>query len=144
MMYLIDRRPGRTPKWRGVTAAKEIIAAGLPFAIGGDNCRDAWFPFGDHDMLDTFRQAVHVFQTDEDLSDFLRTATIAPANIMRLPELGHLGVGLPAKLILVSARNVNTMMCRDQADRVVLDWAVQVTEPLPSHEDLAEALQRPA
>ncbi|HWY82729.1 MAG TPA: cytosine deaminase [Roseiarcus sp.] len=144
MMYLMDRRPGRTPKWRGVTAAKEIIAAGLPFAIGGDNCRDAWFPFGDHDMLDTFRQAVRVFQTDEDLSDFLRTATIAPADIMRLPELGRIGVGLPAKLILMSARNLNTMMCRDQADRIVLDRGVQVTEPLPSHEDLAEALQRPA
>jgi hypothetical protein len=31
----------------------------------------------------------------------------------------------------------------DQADRIVLDRGVQVTEPLPSHEDLAEALRRP-
>ncbi len=89
MMYLLDRRPGRTPKWRGVTAVQEIIAAGVPFAVGGDNCRDAWFPFGDHDMLDTFKQAVRVFQTDEDLAGFLTAATRAPADILRLPKLGR-------------------------------------------------------
>jgi cytosine deaminase len=47
MMYLMDRKKDRTPRWRGVTAAKEILAAGLPLAVGGDNCRDAWFPYGD-------------------------------------------------------------------------------------------------
>jgi cytosine deaminase len=140
MMYLLDRRPGRTPKWRGVTAAKEIIAAGLPFAIGGDNCRDSWFPFGDHDMLDTFKQAVRVFQCDEDLGEFLKAATTAPADILRLPELGRIGVGLPAKLIVFSARSLNVLMCRDQADRIVIDRGVEVTEPLPSHEELAAAL----
>ena len=145
MMYLLDRRPGRTPKWRGVTAAKEILAAGLPFAIGGDNCRDAWFPFGDHDMLDTFKQAVRVFQTDDSLGDFLKAATTTPADIMRFPDLGRIGAGLPAKLIVFSARSLNVLMCRDQADRLVIDRGVEVTEPLPSHEDLWAALsQAPA
>ena len=143
MMYLLDRRPGRTPKWRGVTAVQEILAAGLPFAVGGDNCRDGWFPFGDHDMLDTFKQAVRVFQTDADLGGFLKAATTAPADMMRLPELGRLGVGLPAKLIVLSAKSLNTMMCRDQADRIVLDRGVRVTEALPSHEELADALRKP-
>ncbi len=71
MMYLMDRKPGRTPRWRGVTAANEIRAAGLPLAIGGDNCRDAWFPYGDHDMLDTLKQAIRVFQADEPLTGAL-------------------------------------------------------------------------
>jgi hypothetical protein len=36
-------------------------------------------------------------------------------------------------------------MCRDQADRLVIDRGVEVTEPLPSHEDLWAALsQAPA
>ena len=140
MMYLLDRRAGRTPKWRGVTAVQEILAAGLAFAIGGDNCRDSWFPFGDHDVLDTFKQAVRVFQTDQDLSGFLRAATIAPADILGLPELGRIGVGLPAKMIVLSARSLNSMMCRDQADRIVLDRGVRMTDPLPLHEDLAAAL----
>jgi cytosine deaminase len=140
MMYLLDRRPGRTPKWRGVTAVQEILAADLPFAVGGDNCRDAWFPFGDHDMLDTFKQAVRVFQTDIDLAAFLKAATVTAADILRLPELGRLGPGLPAKFIVLGARSLNTMMCRDQADRIVVDRGARVTDPLPSHEELAEAL----
>ena len=140
MMYLMDRKPGRTPKWRGVTAGQEILAAGLPFAIGGDNCRDAWFPFGDHDVLDTFKQAVRVFQTDAALGEFLKAASATPADIMRLPQLGRIAVGSPAKLIVPAARSLNVMMCRDQADRIVLDRGVPVTEPLPSHEELAAAL----
>jgi len=68
IIYLMDRKPGQTPRRRGVTAAKEIISSGLPLAVGGDNCRDAWFPYGDHDMLDTLKQAIRVFQTDEPLT----------------------------------------------------------------------------
>lgn len=37
MMYLQHRKPGRTPRWRGVTTAQQILAAGIPIAIGGDN-----------------------------------------------------------------------------------------------------------
>ena len=144
MMYLLDRRVGRTPKWRGVTAAQEILASGLLFAIGGDNCRDSWFPFGDHDMLDTFKQAVRVYQTDVDLAYFLKAATVAPADILGLPELGRIGVGLPAKLIALTAKSLNTLMCRDQADRIVIDRGVRVAEPLPLHEELAEALAEAA
>ena len=143
MMYLLDRRPGRTPKWRGVTAAQEILAAGLSFAVGGDNCRDAWFPFGDHDMLDTFKQAVRVFQTDVDLAGFLKAATVTAADILRLPEHGRLGVGLPARFLVLAARSLNVMMCRDQADRIVVDRGVRVTAALPSHEELADALFAP-
>ena len=144
MMYLLDRRVGRTPKWRGVTAVQEILGAGLMFAIGGDNCRDSWFPFGDHDMLDTFKQAVRVYQTDVDLADFLKAATVAPADILGLPELGRLGSGLPAKLIVLTAKSLNTLMCRDQADRIVIDRGVRVTQELPLHEELAEALAEAA
>ena len=46
----------------------------------------------------------------------------------------------PAKLIVFSAPSLNVLMCRDQADRVVIDRGVEVTDPLPLHEELAEAL----
>jgi cytosine deaminase len=140
MMYLMDRRPGRTPRWRGVTAAKEIMAAGLPFAIGGDNCRDAWFPYGDHDMLDTLKQAIRVFQSDEPLTGSPSLATRAPADIMGLPHLGRIAPGLPAKLVIFRATSLNVLLSRDQADRIVLDNGLRVTTPLPEHEDLAAAL----
>jgi cytosine deaminase len=81
-----------------------------------------------------------VFQTDIDLAAFLKAATVTAADILRLPELGRLGPGLPAKFIVLGARSLNTMMCRDQADRIVVDRGARVTDPLPSHEELAEAL----
>lgn len=140
MMYLMDRKPGRTPRWRGVTAANEIRAAGLALAIGGDNCRDAWFPYGDHDMLDTLKQAIRIFQADEPLTGSLAMASRVPADLIGRPDLGRLGAGLPANLIIFSARSLNALICRDQADRIVLCKGRQVTDPLPLHHELERAL----
>jgi len=140
MMYLMDRSQGRTPRWRGVTAAQEIRAAGLPLAVGGDNCRDAWFPYGDHDMLDTLKQAIRVFQTDEPFAGAFEMATRTPATLIGRPDLGRIAPGCPAHLVIFSARSVNALMCRDQADRIVLSAGRRVTSPLPAHHDLEAAL----
>ena len=140
MMYLMDRKPGRTPRWRGVTAANEIRAAGLPLAIGGDNCRDAWFPYGDHDMLDTLKQAIRVFQADEPLTGALAMASRVPADLIGRPDLGRIGVGLPANLVIFQARSLNVVLARDQADRIVLNHGRQVTDALPLHHELEAAL----
>ncbi len=140
MMYLMDRVPGRTPRWRGVTAANEIRAAGLPLAVGGDNCRDAWFPYGDHDMLDTLKQAIRVFQADEPLTGSLAMASKVPADLIGRADLGRIRVGLPAHLVIFSARSLNALMSRDQGDRIVLSNGRRVTEALPQHHNLADAL----
>ena len=140
MMYLMDRKPNRTPRWRGVTAANEIRAAGLPLAIGGDNCRDAWFAYGDHDMLDTLKQAIRVFQADEPLTGSLAMASRTPADLIGRPDLGRIGEGLPAHLVIFQARSLNVVLARDQADRIVLHHGRQVTDPLPQHHELEAAL----
>lgn len=140
MMYLMDRKPGRTPRWRGVTAAKEIRAAGLPLAIGGDNCRDAWYAYGDHDMLDTLKQAIRIFQADEPLTGSLAMASRVPADLIGRPDLGRIGLGLPAHLVIFQARSLNVVLARDQADRIVLNHGRQVTDGLPQHHALEAAL----
>lgn len=140
MIYLMDRKPGRTPRWRGVTAANEIRAAGLPLAIGGDNCRDAWYAYGDHDMLDTLKQAIRIFQADEPLTGSLAMASRVPADLIGRPDLGRIGVGMPAHLVIFQSRSLNTILSRDQADRVVLNRGRQVTDPLPLHHELEAAL----
>lgn len=140
MMYLMDRKAGRTPRWRGVTAANEIRAAGLPLAIGGDNCRDAWYAYGDHDMLDTLKQAIRIFQADEPLTGSLAMASRVPADLIGRPDLGRIGVGLPANLVIFSARSLNALLCRDQADRIVLNHGREVTNSLPLHHELERAL----
>jgi cytosine deaminase len=140
MMYLQDRKPGRTPRWRGVTAAQEILAAGIPIAIGGDNCRDAWFPFGDHDMVDTVQQSVRVYQLDDPIAQAAAMAGPIPADIIAEPSAGRIAEGGPARLILFNARTMNEFMCRPQSDRIVVNQGRRVTEPLPDYAELDAVL----
>jgi cytosine/creatinine deaminase len=140
MVYLQDRKRGRTPRWRGVTAAHELIAAGVKVAIGGDNCRDAWFPYGDHDMVDTLQQTVRVLQLDDDLAQAAAMAGPIPADIAGLAQAGRIAVGGPADLILFAARTLNEFMCRPQSDRIVLNAGKRVRDPLPDYAELDAVL----
>ena len=136
MMYLKDRKPGGTPRWRGVTAAQELLAAGIPVAIGGDNCRDAWFPFGDHDMVDTIQQSVRVFQLDAPVSQAVAMAGPIPSAIVGEPRAGWIALGASARLILFKARTLNELMCRAQADRIVLHSGRRATDGVPEYTEL--------
>ena len=136
MIYLQDRRPGRTPRWRGVTAVHELLDAGIPVAIGGDNCRDAWFPFGDHDMLDTLQQTVRIAQLDAPFARAVAMAGPVPSDIVREPSAGRILPGQPARFILFSARTLNEVMCRPQSERIVVNHGRRVTDPLPDYAEL--------
>ncbi len=136
MIYLQDRAAGRTPRWRGVTLVHELTAAGIQVAIGGDNCRDAWFPYGDHDILDTFQQGVRIFHLDDNLNDALAMVGPIPASIMGLKGVGSISIGAPANLILFQARTLNEFICRPHAGRTVLNHGKRVTEQLPDYSEL--------
>jgi cytosine/creatinine deaminase len=140
MVYLQDRKRGRTPRWRGVTAAHELMAAGVKVAIGGDNCRDAWFPYGDHDMVDTLQQTVRVLQLDDDLAQAAAMAGPISAEIAGLNNAGRIAIGQPANLVLFAARTLNEFMCRPQSDRIVLNAGKRVRDPLPDYAELDAAL----
>jgi hypothetical protein len=67
----------------------------------------------------------------------------APADRVELggrPDLGRIHPDCPARLVIFGERSMNTLFCRDQPDRIVLNNGLHVTDPLPSHEDLARAL----
>jgi cytosine/creatinine deaminase len=136
MMYLQDRAPGKTPRWRGVTLVHEIRAAGIPIALAGDNCRDSWYPYGDHDMLDIFRQAVRIFQLDHPVDQTPAMVGPVPASIIGLPEIGPIAAGSEARLILFRARTLNEILSRPQSDRIVLDRGRRISDPLPDYSEL--------
>jgi cytosine/creatinine deaminase len=142
MMYLQDRTAGRTPRWRGVTAALELQAAGVPVAIAGDNCRDAWFAYGDHDMVETFREAVRVLHLDHPIAASPAMVARVPAALMGTPEVGAIGPGQAADLILFSARTLNELMCRVQADRIVLRGGRAIGDCVPDYAELDAVLAR--
>jgi len=135
-MYLQDRSPdARTPRWRGVTVLHEMKARGLRVAVAGDNCRDPFYAYGDHDMLDTFAQAVKILHLDHPLGDWIRAATETPAAIMGL-DCGVLKPGGAADLIVLKARSYSEMLARTQFDRTVIRAGRAIDTTLPDYREL--------
>jgi cytosine deaminase len=132
-MYLQGRQSGTTPRWRGVTVLHEMKARGMRVAVAGDNCRDPFYAYGDHDMLDTFTQAVKILQLDHPLGEWIDAASATPAAIMGLATGGSIRPGDPADLIVLSARNYSEMLARHQADRVVLRRGRPIDTTLPDY-----------
>ncbi|MEG4025139.1 cytosine deaminase [Microcoleus sp. S13C4] len=139
-LYLQDRQSGRTPRWRGVTLLHELKAAGIPVAVASDNCRDPFYGFGDHDVLEVFNMAVRIAHLDRHYGDWPCAVTKTPAALMGLPKLGKIAVGLPADLILFKARNFSELLSRSQGDRTVLRQGIKIDTTLPDYRELDDLL----
>lgn len=135
-LYLQDRVPGRTPRWRGVTLLHELSAEGTPIAFASDNCRDPFYAYGDHDMLEVFRESVRIGHLDRPLSTWPKAVTATPADIMGLTQSGRLLPGAAADLVLFKARHSNELLSRPQADRIVLRSGVPIDRTLPDYREL--------
>ena len=140
-LQLQDRRSGRTPRWRGVTLVHEMRARGIPVAIGGDNVRDPLHPYGDHDMLEVYRDATRIAHLDAPTGTWPLSVTAVPRAIMGLPER-LIGAGHPADFILFSARSYGELLARPQADRLVVRNGRPGTARLPDFAEL-DGLVRP-
>jgi cytosine/creatinine deaminase len=135
-LYLMDRAPGRTPRWRGVTLLHEMAARGIPVALASDNCRDPFYGYGDHDVVEVFREAVRIVQLDCPVGAWPAAVARAPAEIMGLPERGVIRVGAPADLILFRGRDWSELLSRPQTERVVLRAGRPIDTTLPDHREL--------
>jgi cytosine deaminase len=135
-LYLQDRVPQRTPRWRGVTLLHELRQQGIPVAIANDNCRDPFHGFGDHDCLEVFTLSTKIAHLDRPYGDWPRAIATTPADLMQLPQVGRIGVGLPADLILFKGRTFSELLSRSQHDRVVLRSGQAIDTTLPDYAEL--------
>ena len=135
-MYLQDRAPGRTPRWRGVAPLTELRDAGVRVAVAGDNTRDPFHAYGDGDMLDTWRQAVRIAHLDHPFGAAAALCGPAPADVMGLKHAGRISVGGPADLIAMEAWSMDQVMARPQGDRTVIRGGRRVEARVPSYEEL--------
>lgn len=126
----------QTPRWRGVTLVHELKQFGIPVAFASDNCRDPFYAYGDHDGWEVFTQAVRVAQLDAPYSDWCRSVTTTPADLMGLPTHGRIGAGQPADLIVFKARNFNELLSRSQFDRIVIRNGQPIDTTLPEYAEL--------
>ena len=132
-MHLQGRRANQTPRWRGTAPLHEMKSRGLRVAVAGDNVRDPFNAYGDHDMLDTFTQAVKIMHLDNPIGDWINAVTETPASIMGLSERGALRPGVPADFIVLRARNYSELLARHQWDRVVIRNGRPIDTALPDY-----------
>lgn len=139
-LYLQGREAGRTPRWRGVTLLHEMKARGIPVAVASDNCRDPFHGYGDHDMLEVFREATRIVHLDRPHGDWPRAVTATPADLMGLEGVGRLGAGRPADLVLFRSRHWSELLSRPQSDRVVVRHGRALDAVLPDHRELDDLM----
>lgn len=139
-LYLQDRQVGdrsdKTPFWRGITLVHELRAAGVPVAFASDNCRDPFFGFGDHDMLEVWRESVRIAHLDQPYGDWPCSVTRTPAQLMGLEQAGCIGVGQWADLSLFQGRGFSELLSRSQGDRIVLRRGKAIDTRLPDYREL--------
>ncbi|MFM0074826.1 amidohydrolase family protein [Paraburkholderia sediminicola] len=99
----------------------QLRAAGVRVFTGNDNIQDAWWPYGNGDML---QRAMLVgyrsgFYTDEELSVALHMATEAGAAVVGKSGYG-LKVGNEATFVVVKAPNAAAAVAAVPADRAIV------------------------
>jgi len=133
-MFLQDRKSGRTPRWRGVTAFHELANAGANVMVASDNVRDPFFAYGDLDMIEVWREGVRILHLDYPFARWAPIVRAAPAKAMGL-AVAKIEPGAPADLILTQARDFTELFARPHADRTVLRAGAPVG-PAPPYSDI--------
>ena len=139
-IFLMDRRAGRTPRRRGVTTVKEMAAHGIQVSFASDNCRDPFYGYGDHDMLEVFTQAARIAHIDLPMEDWPQSVTATPVEVMGLASPGLIKVGEPADLVLFRGRSYSELLSRPQSDRIVLRGGEAIDSTPPDYRELDAAL----
>ena len=100
---ILTNAPGNHP----YPSVMQLRAAGVTVIAGNDNIRDAWWPYGDADMLERAMLIAYGsgFLTDQELGVALDLATHAAARALGIDDYG-VHVGGQADLIVVASRNV--------------------------------------
>jgi cytosine deaminase len=86
--------------------------------------------------LEVFTQAVRIAHLDTPYGESPCTVTKTPADLIGLPDVGRIGVGLPADLILFKGRNFSELLSRSQHDRIVLRNGQPIDTTLPDYAEL--------
>ena len=145
-LYLQDRHPGRTPRWRGVTLLQELQRAGVAVCLASDNTRDPFYAYGDLDGLEVLREAARAAHLDHPASaafDWARAVSASPARVGGFADRGRIEVGAPADLILFRARSWTELMARPQSDRIVLRRGRAIDRTLPDYRELDDLVGGP-
>lgn len=100
---------------------REMIAAGLPVALGQDDIEDAYYPFGRNNMLEVAFLAAHLldFRTGADQNLLIDMITTMAAAVLGIGD-HHIAEGAPANLCLHGqGRVVDLLRYHEAPDAVI-------------------------
>ena len=143
-LYLQDRVPGRTPRWRGVTLLHELAARGVAVSVASDNTRDPFYAYGDLDVIEVFRQAGRIVHLDHPQNGWAGAVARTPATVLRRNDHGAIGAGRGADLVLFRARTWTELLSRPQSERTVLRSGVAIDRALPDYRELDDLMRHSA
>ena len=129
-LYLQDRQPARTPRYRGVTLVHEMRARGIPVAFASDNTRDPFYAYGDMDLLEVLREATRIAHLDHSRDDWAASVSAVPAAACGFAPAAE------GDAIILNARSWTEAFARPQADRIVLRAGRAIDRTLPPYSDL--------
>lgn len=128
-LYLQDRVGGRSPRRRGIAPIKEARGSGMAVMLGVDNCRDAFYPYGDYDPLAVLRLAA--ISAHIDPVDWLDAITSLPAALCGAPARA-IAAGEAADFIWFDASDLSDLVSRPDAARLVFRNGRMIAQPLRS------------
>ena len=100
---------------------KELLAAGLPVGLGQDDIADAYYPYGECNMLEVAFLASHLlwmtsFQDMESLYDMVTTTAARALGL----DNHRLQVGGDADLVILSQPDIYHAIWHHQPPRAVI------------------------
>ncbi len=130
------RGPARTPRWRGLTLIHEAWDRGIPVACASDNVRDAFYAWGDYDLLEVFQQSVRIGHLDTRMGEAASVVTTAAAAVMGLPRHGRISPGADASLVVTAATTLNELLSRATGPRRLVRGGALITPTPPPYSGL--------
>ena len=118
--FLQDRRAGRTPRQRGIAPVHELDAAGIATCFASDNVRDAFYPYGDFDMVEVLRQAHLLAHLENAPAHWAPSVHWRAAEIMGLADCGWIRPGDDADCAIFEARDWADLFASSGMRRTVL------------------------
>ncbi|MEM6554678.1 MAG: cytosine deaminase [Pseudomonadota bacterium] len=135
-IYSMDRAAGKTPQMRGLAPFLELNRAGIPVAFATDNSRDSFYPYGDYDLLELFRDAARFGHADLQPGAWATSISSIPRKMMGLSESDGIAIGASADFVLFQGRSFSEVFARPGAPRQIIHAGRAVRFDLPDFSEL--------